>query len=146
MDILLKGVTIIDPSSPFHQQQVDVFLQNGFLAEIGVVQRSADQTIGMDGLFVMPGFVDLFADFSDPGYEFRETLQSGAKAAAHGGYTDVFLLPNTNPVVSQKSGVEYIVQRGKGLPVTLHPIGAITKNAEGKDLAEMYDMRASGAV
>ena len=146
MDIVLKGVTISDPSSPFHQQRVDIFLQNGFIAEIGTIDRMADQTIAAEGLFVLPGFVDVFANFCDPGFEYRETLESGAQAAAFGGYTDVFLLPNTAPVVSGKSGVEYIVQRSKTLPVTLHPIGAITKNAEGKELAEMYDMDHSGAV
>jgi dihydroorotase len=146
MDILLKGVTVTDPSSPFHQQQTDIFLQNGAIAEIGNIQRSVDQTISVEGLFVAPGFVDVFANFCDPGFEFRETLQSGSLAAAYGGYTDVFLIPNTAPVLSQKSGIEYIVQRSKAFPVTLHPIGAITKNAEGKELAEMYDMYQSGAV
>lgn len=146
MDILLKGVTISDPSSPFHQQQVDLFLQNGFFTEIGTVQRNADQVITLDRLCAAPGFVDVFANFCDPGFEYRETLQTGALAAANGGYTDVMLIPNTAPVVSQKSGVEYLVQRSKTLPVTLHPIGAVTKNAEGKDLAEMYDMYESGAV
>jgi dihydroorotase len=146
MDILLKGVTIVDPSSPFHQQRTDIFLQNGILAETGTIDRTADQTISLDGLFVLPGFVDVFANFCDPGFEYRETLETGAASAAHGGYTDVFLLPNTSPVITGKGGVEYIVQRGKSFPVNLHPIGAITKNAEGKELAEMYDMGQSGAV
>jgi dihydroorotase len=146
MDILIKDVTVIDTASSFHRQQVDLFIQNGFVTEIGTIDRAADKTISQKGLFIFPGFTDIFADFCDPGYEFRETLESGALSAAHGGYTDVFLIPNTQPVVSQKSGVEYIVQRSKSLPVTLHPIGAITKNAEGKELSEMYDMYQSGAV
>jgi dihydroorotase len=146
MDILLKAVTVVDPASYFHQQKVDVFLQNGFVSEIGELNPKADEVISQDGLCLSPGFTDVFAHFCDPGFEFRETLESGAKTAAIGGYTDVFLLPNTSPVVHQKSGVEYIVQRSKGLPVRLHPIGAITKNAEGKELAEMYDMQQSGAV
>lgn len=146
MDILIKGVVITDPSSPFHQQQTDVFLQNGFVSEIGTMDRSADQTIAVDGLHAAPGFVDIFANFCDPGFEYRETVQTGARAAANGGYTDVFLLPNTLPVASQKSTIQYLVQQSRQLPVVLHPIGAITKNAEGKDLAEMYDMHNSGAV
>jgi len=73
-------------------------------------------------------------------------LETGAAAAAAGGYTDVMVIPNTNPCVHNKSNVEYITQKSKTLPVTVHPIGAITKNAEGKELAEMYDMRASGAI
>lgn len=146
MDILLKEVTITDPNSSFHQQQADVFLQNGFIVEVGTVSNKADKVISLDGLCVAPGFTDIFAHFCDPGFEYRETLETGAAAAANGGFTDVFLLPNTAPVVSQKGSVEYIVQRSKSLGVTLHPIGSITKNAEGKELAEMYDMHGSGAV
>ncbi len=146
MDILLKGVTVIDAASSFHRQQLDILVQNGFVSEIGAIDGSADKTISVSGLCISPGFTDVFANFCDPGFEFRETLETGATAAAHGGYTDVFLLPNTQPVVYQKAGVEYIVQRSKSLPVGLHPIGAITKNVEGKELSEMYDMHQSGAV
>ena len=146
MDILLKEITVIDAASPLHQQRVDIFIQNGFVAETGSLDRSADQIITQEGLHLAPGFTDIFAHFCDPGFEFRETLETGARAAALGGFTDVFLLPNTAPVVHQKAGVEYIVQRSKTGPVGLHPIGAITKGAEGKDLAEMYDMHQSGAV
>jgi dihydroorotase len=146
MDLLLKDVIVIDSSSPFHQQRVSLFIQNGILTEIGTVQREAEKIISIEGLHIAPGFSDTFSDFADPGYEYRETLQSGALAAAHGGYTDVMVIPNTTPVVHQKSGVEYLVQSSKSLPVTLHPLGAITKGAEGKELAEMYDMHQSGAV
>ena len=73
-------------------------------------------------------------------------MESGANAAAAGGFTEVMLIPNTQPVVSNKSQVEYIIQKSKTLPVTIHPIGAITKYAEGKELSEMFDMFHSGAV
>ncbi len=146
MDILLKAVTVVDPTSSFHQQQIDIFIQNGFVADAGQLTVSADQVISQEGLCLSPGFTDIFAHFCDPGFEYRETLESGAKAAAHGGFTDVFVLPNTAPVIDQKGGAEYIVQRSKTLPVRLHPVGAVTKAAEGKELAEMYDMHQSGAV
>jgi dihydroorotase len=146
MDILLKDVTINDASSSFHQQRVNVFVQNGVLAEIGSVSHDAEKTIALEGFHAAPGFTDVFAHFCDPGFEYRETLETGSLAAASGGFTDVFLLPNTAPVVSQKGGVEYIVQRGKSGAVNLHPIGAVTKGAEGKELSEMYDMHGSGAV
>ncbi|MEP7259518.1 MAG: dihydroorotase, partial [Flavitalea sp.] len=101
--------------------------------------------ISSKGLHVSPGWVDIFASFADPGYEFKETLQSGSAAAAAGGFTDVFVVPNTKPVTDTKSQVEYL-RRPTGLPVTIHPLGAISRNTEGKDLAEMYDMRNSGAI
>src|SRR6185503_1937677 len=91
-------------------------------------------------------WVDIFSNFADPGYEYKETIETGSRAAAAGGYTDVCLIPNTNPPIHNKSGVEYIIQQKTGFPVNLHPIGAITKNIEGKELAEMYDMKNSGAI
>lgn len=146
MDILVRQVLIIDPSSPFHQQKVDILIQNGMIAEIGSITKTTDREIVMEGLHASPGWVDVFANFCDPGFEFKETLESGASAAASGGFTDVLIIPNTSPVIYNKGGIEYIIQRSKSLPVSIHPIGAISRNAEGKELAEMYDMHASGAI
>ena len=90
--------------------------------------------------------MDCFANFCEPGNEFKETLETGANAAAAGGFTQVMLVPNTQPSVYNKSQVEYLVQKSKGLPVQILPIGSITKNVEGKELSEMYDMFQTGAV
>jgi dihydroorotase len=146
MNLLVRQALIIDPSSPFHQQKADILFQNGTITEIGSLDISADQEISAEGLCISPGWVDVFAHFCDPGLEFRETLETGTAAAAAGGYTRVMVLPNTSPCAHNKSVVEYLVQKSKSLPVQVHPIGAITKNTEGKDLSEMYDMHASGAV
>ena len=135
MDIVLKGVTIIDPSSPFHQQTTDIFIQNGFISEIGSLDKKADKEISIKDLHVAPGFTDIFSHFCDPGLEYRETLETGAYSAAYGGYTDVFILPNTTPVNHHKSGVEYIVQKNRSLPVDIHPIAAITKKCRGKRIS-----------
>ena len=147
MSILLRQATIVDPSSPFHLQKADIFVQQGVIKSIASkIPNDADQVIDINNLYVSAGWVDVFANFCDPGHENKETLETGSLAAASGGYTDVFLLPNTTPCIHNKAGVEYIVQRAKVHPVNLHPIGAVTKNTEGKDLAEMYDMGISGAV
>jgi dihydroorotase len=147
MNILIKQARVVDPSSPFNGQITDIFIDNGIIGKIGKsLSDKADKIIDVKGLHVSPGWMDVFANFGDPGNEFKETLETGAAAAAAGGYTDVMIIPNTSPVIHNKSNVEYIVQKSKGLPVNVHPIGAITKNAEGKELAEMYDMRASGAI
>jgi len=147
MKILIKQASIVDPSSPFNGQTADIFIENGIITRIGSsLAEKADKEIAVPGLHVSPGWVDVFANFADPGYEFKETLETGAAAAAAGGYTDVFVIPNTNPCIHNKSNVEYIVQKSKSFTVNIHPIGAITKNTEGKELAEMYDMKASGAV
>lgn len=147
MSILLRQATIVDPSSPFHLQKADILVQQGVIKSIArELSQDADQVIDKKNLYVSPGWVDVFSHFPDPGYEYKETLETGSLAAASGGYTDVFLLPNTTPCIHNKAGVEYIVQRTKIHPVNLHPIAAITRDTEGKDLAEMYDMGISGAV
>ena len=147
MNLLIRQAKIIDPTSPFYLQIADIFIQDGIIRSIGAnLNMKAEKTVEAEKLFVSLGWVDVFAHFPDPGLEYKESLETGANAAAAGGYTDVLLIPNTAPVVHNKSAVEYIVQRSKSLAVNLHPIGAVTKNAEGKELAEMYDMHQSGAM
>lgn len=146
MNIVIRRATITDPASPHHNRQTDLFIQNGVITAIGdALTDPFDTELIADDVSVSPGWVDPFAHFCDPGFEYKETLESGSVAAAAGGFTDVFVLPNTSPFVHNKAAVEYIVQRSRLLPVTIHPIGGITKNGEGKELAEMYDMYQSGA-
>lgn len=147
MTILIRQAIITDPGSPFHSQQKDIFIADGMITRVAdEIKEKADKIVEYPGLQVSPGWVDIFAHFCDPGFEFKETLQSGANAAAAGGYTHVLVVPNTNPVIHSKSQVEYIKEKSRTLPVNIHPIGAVSKNAEGKDLAEMYDMHANGAI
>jgi dihydroorotase len=147
MKVLIKNVTVFSPSSPFHGQNKSIFIDNGIIAKIdNELSIAADKIIDVKGVTVSIGWMDCFANFCDPGLEFKETLESGSNAAAAGGFTEVMLIPNTQPVVYNKSQVEYLIQKSKPLPVTIHPIAAITKNAEGKELSEMFDMFNSGAV
>jgi dihydroorotase len=147
MNVLIKQVTIISPSSPFNGQIKDILIQDGKIASIGnAITNDKAQVIEQDGLCVSIGWMDMFADFGDPGFEQKENIESGAKAAAAGGFTDIMLIPNSRPVVDNKAQVEYIVQKAKELAINIHPLGAISKKAEGKDLSEMYDMRQSGAI
>ncbi|MBS1513236.1 MAG: dihydroorotase [Bacteroidetes bacterium] len=147
MKVLIKQAKIIAPSSPFNGQTKDIFITNGIITTIADgINDTADVVVDEPNLHVSTGWMDCFAHFCDPGYEYKETLETGANAAAAGGFTDVMVLPNTAPVVHNKSQVEYIVQKSKALAVNIHPIGAITKNTEGKELAEMYDMHQSGAA
>lgn len=147
MKVLIKQAAIICPTSPHHGQTKDIFINNGIITSIkDSITEKADTIIEEKGLHVSIGWMDIFASFCDPGFEYRETLESGAAAAAAGGFTDVMILPNTNPSVHSKSQVEYIVQKSKSLPVNIYPTGAVTKNTDGNELAEMYDMQQSGAV
>ena len=148
MKLLIKQACIADPHSSHQGTIQDILIENGIIREIAseIPADKAEKIIKGKGLFVSPGWVDIFSNFAEPGYEFKETLESGARAAAAGGFTDVFLIPDTNPATDNKTQVEYLRQRSAYLPVNIWPIGAITRNLDGKHLAEMYDMQNSGAV
>lgn len=146
MKVLIKQAVIIDPASPHHQSKKDIFIDNGFIQHIAAdINESADTVIREEGLHVSCGWTDIFADFCDPGHEYKESLESGAAAAAAGGFVSVMIIPNTKPAIDNKIQVEYILHRSQALPVNIIPLGAITKNTDGKELAEMYDMYNSGA-
>ena len=146
MKVLIKKAVIIS-SSGHSPSPVDILIENGIIKQIdNDINISAEKIIERPNLHVSVGWMDCFANFCDPGNEHKETLETGANAAAAGGYTGVMLIPNTNPTVHNKSQIEYIIQKSKALPVTIHPIGAITKDSAGKEISEMYDMRNSGAI
>ncbi len=147
MTTLFKQVKIADTKSPFNGQIKDILIEDHKIVSITEqFSGKADQTLQGESFVVSPGFVDPFVHFCDPGMEHRENLASGANAAQQGGYTTVFALPNTQPVVDTKSLVNYIKQTCQNLPIHVLPMGAISKKLEGKDLAEMIDMYNNGAV
>lgn len=150
MTVLLQAVTVMDPSSSHHGNTVDILIKDGSIKDIGTNLHS-DAEVFQDNdrgekLMLCPGFVDLFADYREPGYEQKETISTGLSTAAKGGFTDVFLLPNTLPVNDGRSGIAYALQKSRGQGVQLHPLGAVSQKTEGKSLAEMMDMRAHGAI
>ncbi len=148
MTVLIKQARVIDPTSPHNDTVQDILVESGIIKNIGsnIGEQNVREIFSGSDLHVSPGWVDVFANFADPGYEFRETLESGSNAAAAGGFTDVFVIPNVKPVTDNKSQVEYLSRKSGSLAANIHPIGAVSKNTDGKDLAEMYDMRNSGAV
>ena len=147
MKVLIKRANILAPSTPFHGKLHDILIEGGIISAIEEkIEIKADKIIELDDLHISSGWVDCFANFCDPGQEFKETLQTGASAAAAGGFTQVMVIPNTEPAVYNKSQVEYLVQKSKSLPVNILPIGAVTKKAGGKELSEMYDMFNNGAI
>ncbi|WP_241559036.1 dihydroorotase [Chitinophaga barathri] len=147
MHILLKSAKIVAPSSPFNGQIQDILIENGVITNIAAnIQHSSAQVITGNNLHVTSGFTDVFAQFCDPGHEYKEDLHSGATAAAKGGFTTVMIVPNTQPALHTKSQIEYVLSKTRYGAVRVLPIGAITKNLEGTSLAEMYEMKETGAV
>ena len=147
MKLLIKKVLIADRKSPFFEQTKDILIVDGNIKEIAdEIVEDTDETIDIEGLIISQGWVDIFTDFAEPGYEYRESIESGAAAAVAGGFAHVFVVPNTKPSIQNKPQVSYVVEKTRLLPVTVYPIGAVSKNIEGKDLAEMYEMQQAGAV
>jgi dihydroorotase len=148
MNLLLKGITIADPNSQFNKERCDVRVENGRITSIAThlePLREEEVFEGKDA-FISPGFFDLNCSIGDPGLETREDIQSATKAAKAGGFTGLAVLPNSMPVVHSKAEVEYIINRSRNNLVDVFPIGAISRDLEGKELAELYDMKQAGAV
>jgi len=148
MNILLRGTKIVDPTSKYNGKQLDLFIEDGIISQIGndLSDEAADEVIEGDDLHVSQGWVDLFATFGDPGKEFKEDISSGLAAAAAGGFTKVALAPTAQPAIDSKSSVEYVINRAKGNAVDLLPLGAVSKKLQSTELAEMFDMKQAGAI
>lgn len=147
MKILIKKAKIIDSGSMWNSKTLDVLVEGNFITKIGEnIQDDEAMLISEENLHISTGWVDLKADFCDPGNEHKETIESGLQTAAAGGFTHVAVLPSTNSVVDGKTEVEYILSKAKDQVTTIHPIGAISEELKGENLAEMYDMQQAGAV
>ena len=145
MNLLIKSATIVDPNSPFDQKVADILIQNGTITKIASSITSDDTVFDAQGKHVSPGFFDLNCNIGELGFETKETLETGTRAAAAGGFTGVALMPNTQPPVHSKAEVEYLCNRAKNTLVDVYPLGTISHKREGKDMSEMYDMYLSGA-
>lgn len=147
MALLLKGGRIVDPQTGL-DAVLDMVVRDGRIVEIGEgLEIPKGQVIECAEKVVVPGLVDVHTHLREPGYEYKETIESGCRAAAHGGYTAVCPMPNTNPVADEGAAVRFIVERAaERAIVRVHPIGACTVGQKGEALAEIGDMLAEGAV
>ena len=148
MKILIKAARIIDNESPFHNKVMDILIENGSIQEISasIVARDADREITFENLHVSQGWFDSSVSFGEPGFEDRETIENGLRTAAKSGFTAIALNPGNDPVTDNKGAVSFLKSKAENSPVSLFPLGALTKKAAGMDLAELYDMQQAGAV
>ena len=146
MKILIKNAKIIDQTSSHFGNRMDILVVDGHIVKIdtNIVDSDAIQVASTD-LHVSMGWVDLKADFCDPGMEHKETIQSGLDAASMGGYTHVHVVPGTQPCIDGKSQIAYLYQKAEGHSTRIHALGALTKGLKGEELAELYDMYQFGA-
>ncbi len=147
MKLVIKNGRVINPATKF-DEIADVLIEDGKIKEIGTDLEAGDASVyDAAGKIVTPGLIDLHVHFREPGQEAKETFESGSKAAAAGGFTTVCTMPNTNPVVDSAAIVRSLEKRAEDAAcVHVKIIGAVTKNQEGKELAELGDMIQEGAV
>lgn len=148
MKILIREAKIIDSKSPFHQQIVDVKISDGLIEKIGknLAKDSLYKEISHANLHLSQGWMDSSVSLGEPGYEDRETISNGLQVAAKSGFTAIALQPNSFPVIDNQSQIHFVKQKAAQSATDLFPIGALTKNCEGTDLAELFDMKNAGAV
>ncbi len=147
MSILIKSVKVIDKGSPFDGQVLDILIKDGIIAEMGTsINVSAKEIIEINDLCISVGWCDLRTHGRNPGYEQKEDFESLTNAAVSGGFTDVALLPNTNPIIQSKEAVAYLKSVSSQSKVNYWPIAAATHNCEGKDINEMLDLNEAGAI
>ena len=147
-NVILKQAKIIDPSSPFHLQTMDLKIENGTITAIEKeITNSTDfELVEVPNLHLSQGWMDPSVSFGEPGYEERETIENGLKLASKSGFTAVALQPNSNPVIDNQSQIRFVLDKARNQATTLYPIGALTKGSEGADLAELFDMKNAGAI
>ncbi len=147
--LLLKNVTIVAPFSDLNGQLADIYInKNGIIEKIGVNLAASKNATVFErvGTCVSIGWMDIGVQTGDPGYEHREDLASTARAAMAGGFTSVAPFPNTQPVAHSKSEILYIKNKTHSYLVDFQPIGALSLDCKGKDIAEMLDMHHAGAI
>jgi dihydroorotase (multifunctional complex type) len=148
MKIIIRNAKIIDPDSSYHDQTVDLLISDGIIEKIGTSLLDIEDTteVKYENLHLSQGWFDSSVSFGEPGYEDRETIANGLNVAAKSGFTAVALQPNSFPVIDNQSQVNFVKNKANGFATQLFPIGALTKASEGKDLAELFDMKRAGAV
>lgn len=146
-DLLLQNVTLIGDGRK-GDASTNLRIKNGEIAGIGDELEAHDneKVFDAEGAYCSPGWMDMHVHLREPGYEHKETIETGCRAAAFGGFTEVACMPNTNPPIHTRDVVEFIKSKAEKLPVEVHPIGCVSKNREGKAIAEMADMQQGGAV
>jgi len=146
MKILIKNGQVIDPANNV-DEKLDVLVADGKIAKLakpGSISANDAEVIDASGKLVVPGLIDMHVHLREPGFEYKETIETGCAAAHAGGFTSVCCMPNTNPVNDSRSVTEFILAQARNAAASIYPIGAITKGSKGEELAEMAELHAAG--
>ena len=143
-NLAIKGARLIDPAEGF-DEITDLVIKDGKIAAIGAIPKGfSGDAIEAAGWIVCPGLFDMHVHFREPGYEYKETIQTGCNAAVAGGFTGVATMPNTNPATDNPALVKLQREKAEGTPVEVVPIAAVTKERKGETLAEMAELHEAG--
>lgn len=147
MKVLIQNGHLIDPATG-RNAAMDLLIEDGKVSQIAplIGGIEVDTVINASGKLVMPGFIDLHVHLREPGFEYKETIKTGAMAAAKGGFTTICPMPNTKPVIDSAEMVEFIKEKAKDAVINIVPVGSVTKGQEGKELADIAGMKKAGAL
>lgn len=146
MSTLIKNVEVCDKSSSFHGKKVHILIENGRIVSISSNETKAEREFDGNNCKVSSGWFALRVSLGDPGFEHKETLESGTKAALKGGFTNVFLMPTTKPIVQTKDTISYILSKSASYVCNVYPMAAATVDLKGEEMAEILDLHHAGAV
>ncbi|WP_309642082.1 dihydroorotase [Flavobacterium sp.] len=148
MNLIVRAAKIIDAKSPFHNQIVDLHIDLGSIKKIGIKLSNTENLteVSLDNLHISQGWFDSSVSLGEPGFEDRETITNGLQVAAKSGFTGIALQPNAYPIIDNQSQIQFVKSKADNMTTELFPIGALTKESLGKDLAELYDMKNAEAV
>ena len=148
MNTIVRSAKIIDSQSPFHNTTVDILIVDGVIEKIApsIPNEAKIEEIVLENLHVSEGWFDSSVSLGEPGFEDRETIANGLIVAAKSGFTAIALQPNSYPVIDNQSQVNFVLNKSLAFTTQLYPIGSLTKEAAGQDMAELYDMTKAGAI
>ena len=145
-NMLIRGGRVIDPANGV-DEIADVLIEDGRIAAIGSAPGKADRVIDASGLIVCPGLIDMHVHLREPGQEWKEDIESGSRAAVAGGVTSMCCMPNTTPRLDHAGMIRQVIERARQVGLCdVHPIGAVSRNLDGKELTEMRELVRAGAV
>lgn len=144
MNLLIRKAHAVDPKNRL-DEILDLRIKDGRVAEIGKgLEVSGEEIFEAEGLHLIPGLIDLHTHFREPGFEQKETIESGARAALRGGFVGCVSMPNTQPASDHQGVIDLIIRKAREVPFHLFPAGTISKGREGKELSEMADLKRAG--
>ncbi len=147
MKHILKNAILLQPGHDFHDKQSDLLIEDGILKEIASsISDSEAQVYDFKGCHIAPAFCDLYVSICDPGFEYRDDINTITQSALAGGYTAICATADNSPITQTKAQVEYIINKAKNSGVAILPVGAVTENFDGKSPTDMLDMHHAGAV